>query len=129
MTAQASRQWVGASAAHRKYRASLARGNTLFLQAIRRKERDTDFCRAGLGCPPALFFGFVFLLALGKSLTAGVGMAQAPHRSGDNLPTLLDRPGHMGLAGNKELDKVQDFRLLLRRQNLTELDNLFEHVH
>ena len=37
-----------ASTAYRNYRASLARGETLFFQAMRRKERHTYFHRAGL---------------------------------------------------------------------------------
>ncbi len=37
-----------ASAAHRKYRASLARGNAWFLHAIWWQELDTDFRRAAL---------------------------------------------------------------------------------
>ena len=38
------------SAAHRKYRASLARGNALFFDAMRWKELHTYFRRAPLGC-------------------------------------------------------------------------------
>src|SRR5262249_32255964 len=41
--------WTGVrSAAHRKYRASLARGNALFFHTIRWKELDTYFRRVVL---------------------------------------------------------------------------------
>ena len=47
----------------------------------------------------------------------------------DNFEALLDRPDSIGLARNQELGKVQELRLLLRWQGLTELGYLFWYVH